>query len=115
MGGGYSRVEGQFDDLGRLTRESAPCTEGACPSPLYWTEFSFDLIDRPTQIRVVPFTSLATQTSRITYAGLTTTITDPLGKYCVRTQDGHGRLARSADDEGIPRHSLSMPSIIRCG
>ena len=99
MGGGYSRVERQFDDLGRLTRESAPCTEGACPSPLYWTEFSYDLIDRPTQISR-PFTSLATQTTRITYAGLTTTITDPLGKDSVRIEDGRGRLARSTDDDG---------------
>jgi RHS repeat-associated protein len=99
LGGGYSRVERQYDDLGRLARESAPCTEGGCPSPLYWTNFSYDLIGRPTQISR-PFTASTTQTTMIAYAGLRTTVTDPLGKLSIRTADGRGRLAGSADDDG---------------
>jgi len=71
LGGGYSRVERQYDDLGRLALESAPCTEGACPSPLYWTTLSYDLIGRPTQVSR-PFTNLTTQTTQIAYAGLRT-------------------------------------------
>ena len=99
LGGGYSRVERRYDDLGRLKAESTPCTEGACPSQLYWTNYSYDLIGRPSQISR-PFTSGTTQATTIAYAGLKTTITDPLGKLSVRTDDGRGRLARSADDEG---------------
>jgi RHS repeat-associated protein len=99
LGGGLSRVERQYDDFGRLAAASAPCTEGACPSPLYFTNYSYDLIGRPTQMSR-PFTSGTTQTTTIAYAGLKTTITDPLGKLSVRVEDGRGRLARSADDAG---------------
>jgi len=99
LGGGYSRFERQYDDLGRLARESAPCTESACPSPLYWTTYAYDLIGRPTQISR-PFTSSSTQTTAITYVGLTTTLTDPLGNISIRTADGRGQIARSTDDDG---------------
>ncbi len=99
LGGGYSRVEHQYDDLGRLARESAPCNEGGCPTPLYWSVVTYDVIGRPIQISR-PFSSSAAQTTKVDYAGLRTTITDPLGKLLVRTEDGHGRLARSADHAG---------------
>jgi RHS repeat-associated protein len=99
LGGGYSRIERRYDDLGRLAGESAPCTEGACPSQVYWADYSYDLIGRPTRIGR-PFTSSTTETTAIAYAGLKTTITDPLGEVSVRIEDGRGRLARSADDEG---------------
>jgi RHS repeat-associated protein len=99
LGGGYSRVERQYDAEGRVSGESAPCVEGACPSQPYWTTYSYDLIARPTQISR-PFTPISTQTTTIAYAGLKATITDPLGKLSIRTEDGRGRLARSADDDG---------------
>ncbi len=99
LGGGYSRVERQYDDQGRVARESARCIESACPSPLYWTLFTYDLIGRPTQINR-PFSSSAVQTTSIVYAGLRTTVTDPLGKLSTHTADGRGRLTRSADHAG---------------
>ncbi len=93
LGGGYSRVERQYDDLGRLVAESAPCTEGGVSISA--------LLDR-ARLRPArpPHTDQpavhvdSTQTTQIAYAGLTTTITDPLGKLSVRIEDGRGRLVR---------------------
>jgi RHS repeat-associated protein len=104
LGGGYSLVVREYDELGRLKTDSAPCPEGTpgtCLGGIYRTTFTYDLIGRPTQISR-PFSPIAptTQTTTIAYAGLRATITDPLSKLSVRTQDARGRLARSADHAG---------------
>jgi RHS repeat-associated protein len=103
LGGGYSLVVREHDDLGRLKTESAPCPEGTpgtCLAGIFRTTYTYDLIGRPTQISR-PFAAPdVVQTTTIAYAGLRTTITDPLNKLSVRTEDARGRLARSADHAG---------------
>jgi len=99
LGGGYSRIERQYDDLGRVARQSAPCVEGSCPWPRYWSVFTYDAIGRLIQI-ARPFSAAAMQATGIAYAGLRTSVTDPLGKGGAYVEDGRGHLVRSIDDDG---------------
>jgi hypothetical protein len=43
-----AKVLTEYDGLGRLYRESAPCLIGSCAAP-YWTTNAYDLLNRPTQ------------------------------------------------------------------
>ena len=98
LSGAYNRVERQYDALGRLDRESAPCWWGACS--LYWTTHSYDLLDRLTQSSQPLSASDPTpQVTTTFHEGLTTRIVDPLGKQTSQIGNVLGSLARTRDHD----------------
>jgi YD repeat-containing protein len=44
LSGAYNRIEREYDALGRVARESAPCWWSACTP--YWTSFTYDWLHR---------------------------------------------------------------------
>ncbi|MDR2215146.1 MAG: hypothetical protein LBE59_04815, partial [Nevskiaceae bacterium] len=95
----YSRVGRQYDALGRVWRESAPCTDSACNQ--YWTTNTFDPVGRvieqtrpESQLNETPVRTV------IVYDRLMQSITDGEGKLSIQRQDANGRLRRSQDHDG---------------
>jgi RHS repeat-associated protein len=98
--GAYNRVDRQYDAMGRLFRESAPCWWASC-STQFWTTYSYDLLDRPTQVSRP--TSDSDPTPAITtlyHEGLTTRTVDPQARQRTQIVNVLGRTARSVDHTG---------------
>jgi YD repeat-containing protein len=99
LSGAYSRVDQEYDALGRMSRQSAPCLWSSCTT--YWTTYGYDLVDRVTSAsRPISDVNPTLQTSNIYYEGLTTRIVDPLSKVEKKTLNAAGQLARSQDHDG---------------
>lgn len=97
--GAYSRVGIQYDALGRTYRQHAPCDVSNCS--VYWTTSSYDAIDRLTaQLRQVSTTDTSSQSTSVSYQGLTTITTDALGKTATKVADPNGWLRQSKDHNG---------------
>jgi RHS repeat-associated protein len=94
----YSRVDREYDALGRVYRESAPCDWSSCTT--FWNTNGYDLIDRLTTAWRPISDSIATlQTTNIYYEGLTTRIVDPQSKVSQKILNAAGQLARSTDHD----------------
>jgi len=99
LNGAYDRNEVQYDNLGRVQKEGAPCTFVSCVN--YWTTNTYDDLNRLTQSqRPISATNSTLQTTKIQYAGRTMTATDPQGKNTIRINLVTGSLARTQDDNG---------------
>lgn len=99
LSGGYNRVGRQFDSLGRLYRQTAPCDNSSCS--VYWTTNTYDLLGRLTQQSRPQSQSVGTAvTSTFAYAGRTRTATDPQSKVTTRIMDVNGWMRRSQDHNG---------------
>ena len=86
----YSDVE--YNHLGQVARQSDPYFMG---DPMQWHTFTYDAVGRTTLATAPDGTSVTTA-----YNGLTTTVTDQLGRHTWRTTDGEGRLVETQDDAG---------------
>jgi RHS repeat-associated protein len=96
LGGAYDRNETQYDSLGRVVQQSAPCMWSGCAS--YWTSFTYDVLNRVTQTqRPISATNGTLQTTTVQYAGLTSTVTDPQGKQTIKVATVTGGPGRSQD------------------
>jgi RHS repeat-associated protein len=99
LSGAYSRVDREYDALGRVYRESAPCWWSSCT--YYWTTHSYDLLNRRTATsRPVGDSDPTLQTSYVYYEGLSIRTVDPQSKQSTKIASAIGQLARSADHDG---------------
>lgn len=99
LSGAYNRVELEYDALGRVRRESAPCWWGGCTP--HWTTMQYDLVGRVTEsARPVSDSDLSLQTAYTYYEGLTVRSVDPLGKQSTTVNNVAGQVARSIDHSG---------------
>jgi YD repeat-containing protein len=99
LSGAYNRADREYDALGRVYRESAPCLWTSCAA--HWTTNTYDLLDRLTATsRPTSDSNPALQTSHIFYEGLMTRLRDPLLKNSYRIASAVGLLARSEDHNG---------------
>ena len=99
LNGAYDRNEVQYDNLGRIHQQGAPCTFVSCTN--YWTTNGYDLVSRLTQSqRPISATNGTLQTTTMQYTGRTTTVTDPQGKITTQINLVTGSLARTKDHTG---------------
>lgn len=99
LSGGYSRVGVQYDSLGRMSRQTAPCDAASCT--VYWTTFTNDALNRVTQIqRPTSANDSTPQTTSIAYQGMTTVTTDPQNKQTTKVTDPNGWARQTKDANG---------------
>jgi RHS repeat-associated protein len=97
--GAYSRSGTQYDALGQLYRQTAPCDASSCTA--YWVTHTHDLAGRvATQSRPQSQSVSTPVTTTYAYAGRTQTVTDPNGKVTTRILDVNGGMRRSQDHNG---------------
>ena len=95
----YSRRNREYDALGRVYRESAPCWWTSCVN--YWTTFTYDVLDRVTLMSRPTSDSDSTPAeTRSYFEGLRTRTVDALGKQSTRISNVVGGLAQSSDHAG---------------
>jgi RHS repeat-associated protein len=99
LSGAYNRVDREYDALGRVYRESAPCWATSCTQ--YWHTYSYDLLGRPTQLsRPISDSNPTLQNTYTYYEGMTTRVVDAQGKQITQVASAAGQLARSVDHDG---------------
>jgi YD repeat-containing protein len=97
--GSYQSVAREYDSMGRLKRESAPCFWSSCTN--YWTTTTYDLASRPTAVsRPISDSNPTLQTTNIYYEGLTTRVVDPQSKQTTKVLNAAVQLAQSKDHDG---------------
>jgi YD repeat-containing protein len=100
--GTYDRNEVRYDNLGRVVQQAMPCTWTAVTTTCaYWTTNQYDVLNRlyETQ-RPISSTNGTLQTTSISYAGRTTTVTDPQSNASTTVRDVNGWLRRAKDAYG---------------
>jgi RHS repeat-associated protein len=99
ISGAYDRNEVQYDNLGRVHQQGAPCTFVSCTN--YWTTNTYDVLNRLTESqRPISATNSSPQTTTVAYAGRTTTLTDALNNATTKINLVTGPLARTKDSIG---------------
>ncbi len=99
----YSIVETQYDSLGNPYRVSTPHNATA----QYWTETRFDGLGRSTKI-IPPDGSATANNTSMTYAGATTTVTDPAGLQRKFETDALGRRIKTTEPDVANGNSLTQ-------
>lgn len=95
MDGTYAQVEKQYDYMGNLVKQSAPCSASGCTD--YWTQVNYDLVNRPTSV-IQPDPGNASLTKAIAYAGLATTVSiSQMGEGNTYVTDVTGALRETRD------------------
>ena len=84
----------QYDSLGRPYKVSRPYYENATA---YWTTATYDALGR-----VIQETQPDGSTVSTAYNGLTTTITDPLGRRTSSTTNSQGKVVKVVDAQNNP-------------
>ena len=97
MSGTYFRVDREYDALGRIYRESAPCDWSSCTQ--HWTSNSYDLLGRPTVV-TRPTADTGMQSSYFHYEGLSLRAVDALSKQATKISTAAGALSRFIDHDG---------------
>jgi RHS repeat-associated protein len=102
ISGGYNQSNITYDSLGRVASRSAPCSFVAWPTVCtYWTTTSYDALNRPTQVqRPISSINSTLQTTSYSYAGRTTTVTDPQSNATTTVTDVNGWERRTTDAVG---------------
>lgn len=102
LGSGYSRVGTQYDALGNVYRQTAPCNAASCS--VYWTTNTYDALNRLTnQSRPISASVGTLQSTSYSYQGMTTLVTDPptgspaSSKTTTKVVDPNGWLRQSRD------------------
>ncbi len=99
LAGGYSRSGTQYDALGRVYRQTAPCDATSCTA--YWVENTYDLLGRTVAQSRPQSQSLSTPvTTTFVYAGRRQEIIDPQNKETIKVLDVNGWMRRSEDHDG---------------
>jgi RHS repeat-associated protein len=95
----YDRNEIAYDNLGRIHQTVAPCVFNNCTK--YYTTNSYDMIGRLSQTQRPNSASDSTVlTTRYSYQGRTTAVTDPQNKVTTRVTKVTGSVGRSQDHNG---------------
>ena len=95
MDGRLVCVMTEYDHLGRIARTSEPYFTDLSGSTVYWNENEYDSIGR-----VIRQTDPAGNCYTMSYTGLVTATTDPLGRVTRKTVDMEGNLVNSEDALG---------------
>lgn len=91
-------VQIEYDALGRVSRDSIPRMSQS--SQTFWNTYVYDLANRPTSIaRPISQEISAPQSTTISYAGLSTQVTDPQGKLRTQVVDAIGELRLIRDHD----------------
>jgi RHS repeat-associated protein len=99
LSGTFDRNEVQYDNLGRIHLQGAPCTFVGCAT--YWTTNTYDIFNRLTETQhPISATNSTLQTTSIVFTGLTTSVTDALNNVTKKYNLPSGLLARSQDAKG---------------
>lgn len=99
QGGALSRVDIEYDPLGRVSRESVPCWATSCAHQ--WTSFSYDLLDRRIGTSRPRSDSDATAvTTSVLPEGLTVRMLDELGREKRVISNARGEVVRVIDAYG---------------
>jgi RHS repeat-associated protein len=99
LSGAFDRHEMQYDNLGNIHMQGAPCTFVGCAS--YWTTNTYDLLNRLIESqRPISATNSTLQTTTIGYSGRTTTIKDSGNNTTTKINLATGPMARSIDAKG---------------
>ena len=100
LSGSYSRIDREFDDLGRLRRQYAPCWDAGCVQIVAAT-LTYDKLGRITKAsRPLSDSNTTSQDTVVSYDGLTVLTTDALGKQSTKVATVVGGIARSFDHDG---------------
>jgi RHS repeat-associated protein len=99
LNGGDSGIITTYDALGRIASRSAPFSSA---DPIWYTSYSYDMVDRPTLIqRQASESDTSTISTQISYQGLRTISTDPLSRSTSTIQDAVGRTIQALDSAGV--------------
>ncbi|MFZ5757606.1 MAG: RHS repeat-associated core domain-containing protein [Pseudomonadota bacterium] len=82
-------VETEYDNMGRVQRESTPRFQG---DTTYWTSRTYDVVGR-----IATETQPTNRTLTYAYSGRTTAVTNAKSQTTARTADALGRLATMTD------------------
>jgi hypothetical protein len=97
--GAYDRNEVQYDNMGNVHQQAAPCTFVSCT--YYWTTNTYDALNRLlTSQRPISATNPTLQTTTVQYSGRTTTTTDPQAKVTTQITQVTGKVGRTKDHNG---------------
>jgi RHS repeat-associated protein len=99
LDGSYNQIEQRYDNRGRVTRQTRPCSAVSCIE--YWLTYEYDALSRPTSIaRPIKETISTTQSTTIEYPGHRVVVTDAQDKLTTKILDAAGNLRRSQDHTG---------------
>jgi RHS repeat-associated protein len=99
LNGAFDRNEIQYDNMGNVHQQVAPCTFVSCVA--YLTTNTYDSLNRLlTSQRPISATNSALQTTTMQYAGRTRTVTDPQGKVTTTIIKVSGKVGRTKDSNG---------------
>ncbi len=87
----YDMVSIVYDKLGRVSKQSNPYAGDSAGNgtPQYWTVSTYDELSRVTIVTLAD-----NQTIRTSYSGVTTTVTDQVGRKRQSEVDGLGRVVK---------------------
>jgi RHS repeat-associated protein/RPE4 domain-containing protein len=89
-----------YDDLGRVIQQSVPYFEETNPSDILYTRFKYDVLGRITKTTNPGSTPEYPDIIQVTYDGLTTTTTNPLGQQIIKTANAIGKIIKVIDNLG---------------
>ncbi|HQR71322.1 MAG TPA: RHS repeat-associated core domain-containing protein [Burkholderiaceae bacterium] len=87
-------VHTTYDALGRVVNEYNPASGTANNG---YVQHAYDLLNRPLTAKLYNASNAVDRTTTYTYAGDTTTVTDPLSHARIFVRDATGRLRRVTD------------------
>lgn len=94
--GGSVMTVSRYSNRGLLAQQSAPSF--CCSTPSHWQSYSYDLLGRPTWVeRPAGGADPTPVVTHWQYAGLTTSLTDALGRATVTRRDARGNVVQSID------------------
>jgi RHS repeat-associated protein len=100
MDGTEALTERQYDQFGNVVKQSTPCNGSSCPG--YWTETTYDALNRPTGILSPDPQNPSTQdTTQINYAGGKTTVTNADNETSLNVTDVTGAMRETTDANGF--------------
>src|SRR6202000_185781 len=99
LNGAVDRSEVQYDNMGNVHQQGAPCTFVSCVA--YWTTNTYDALNRLlTSQRPISASNSTLQTTTIQYSGRATTMTDPQNKVTTTFTKINGKVGRTKDHNG---------------
>ncbi len=103
LDGGFQQVGRQYDQLGHVYRETAPCDYAGCTA--YWVTNTYDLLGRlVSQSRPQSDTVATPVTTTFAYEGRTQKVTDPNGKLTTKVLDVNGWMRQSKDHDNYSQY-----------
>ena len=97
--GAFNRIETQYDSLGHVHLQGAPCMFTSCTQ--YWTTNTYDVLHRLSESqRPISATNSTLQSTIYSYQGRMLTVTDPQSKVTKTISHVTGDVGREIDHNG---------------